>query len=105
MSSISLVESQPITDRLDRLSTLVERLAEALDQTATGTEAEWLPRKKIAARFGLSPRQADLYLASAVTAGKLAHFKPADLSGRRGHTLYRVSEFEAYIRRLDTEKP
>lgn len=103
MSSIALVESQPITERIDRLSTLVERLAETLDQTATGTEAEWLPRKKIAARFGLSPRQADLYLASAVTAGKLAHFKPADLSGRRGHTLYKVSEFEAYIRRLDSK--
>lgn len=105
MSSISLVESQPITERIDRLSTLVERLAETLDQTATGTEAEWLPRKKIAVRFGLSPRQADLYLASAVTDGKLSHFKPADLSGRRGHTLYRVSEFEAYIRRLENETP
>ena len=102
MTALALVEAQPLTERIDHLSTLVERLADALEQSTTGVAAEWLPRKKLATRFGLSPRQADLYIASAVTAGKLSHFKPADLSGRRGHTLYKVSEFEAYIRRLDS---
>lgn len=101
MTATILCEAKPIEERIDRLATLVERLADTLDATGGAEQPEWLPRRKLAARFGMSPRSADVYIASAISSGKLSHFQPADMLGKRGHTLYRVADFEAYLRRLE----
>lgn len=103
MSAISLVESAPIEARIDGLTETVRRLADALEKSASGTEAIWLPRRHLAARFGLTSRNAGLYIAGAVSAGMLEHFRPAGPDGSPGQTLYKVTDFEKYLRRLEPQ--
>lgn len=96
---MQLCDAAPIEQRLDALTAQVEHLTKALENTITGAGAIWLPRRKLAERFGMSPRTADLYIASAITEGRLQTFRPTDAGGNTGHPLYHVGDFEAYIRR------
>lgn len=98
-TTITLIPASPVEEKLDALTRQVEQLTQALETTLTGAGAVWLPRRKLAERFGMSVRSAGLYIASAITEGKLQYFKPADCCGNTGHTLYHVGDFEAYIRR------
>ena len=96
---MQLCDAAPLEQRLDALTAQVEHLTKALENTITGAGAIWLPRRKLAERFGMSPRTADVYIASAITEGRLQTFRPTDASGTSGHPLYHVADFEAYIRR------
>ena len=96
---MTLCDAAPLEQRLDALTVQVEQLTKALETSLTGAGAVWLPRRKLAERFGMSPRTADVYIASAITEGRLQTFRPTDASGTSGHPLYHVGDFEAYIRR------
>ncbi len=96
---MQLCDAAPLEARLADLTVRVEQLTQALETTLTGAGAVWLPRRKLADRFGMSPRTADVYIASAITEGRLQSFRPTDASGNAGHPLYNVADFEAYIRR------
>ena len=96
---MQLCDAAPLEQRLAALTVQVEQLTKMLETTITGAGAIWLPRRKLAERFGMSPRTADIYIASAITEGRLKNFRPTDASGTAGHPLYHVADFEAYISR------
>lgn len=102
MTSIALIPAAPVEEKLDALTRQVEQLTQALETTITGAGAVWLPRRRLAERFGMSPRSATIYIASAITEGRLRNFRPTDASGNAGHPLYHVADFEAYISRNPT---
>ena len=97
--TMQLVPAEPLEQKLDTLSNEIAALRQALENTGDGNRPEWLPRRKLAAMFGMSPRSADMYIAAAVSSNALRTIKPRALGTATGHMLYNVRDFENFIAR------
>ena len=109
MKTLQLLDASTVLPALTALREELTALRRELtppDDPAETTPPEWLPVRKIAARYGLGLRTAARYIASAQSAGALRYFHPTDINGAPGHPLYHLSDFHRYITRngIHTEK-
>lgn len=100
MKKIDLLTTEDLDDRFEGLKKELRAWGAMLSEggAAPGMPG-WLPLKKLAAYFGMSPKQAGRYLASAQSDGAITAFRPTDCNGTSGHMLYSVADFEAYLKR------
>jgi hypothetical protein len=96
---MNLVPSEPLEKKLETLASELSALRVALEHTGDGNRPEWLPRRKLATMFGMSPRSADMYIAAAISSAALRTIKPRALGSATGHMLYNVRDFETFISR------
>ncbi len=98
LTTLQLVDAAPLVERLEKIETLLTDLTRG-GGTAS-TEPEYLPLRKLAARYGMSPQNARLYTAAAVSAGQLRVIRPLCADGvTHGNTLYHVEDFRAWLAR------
>lgn len=105
--NLKLVNEQELEAVLDvKLASLSKSLYQELKVLHSLLEeyegvpnAKYLTVSKLAKIYGMSRTSCQRYLASAVSAGAIEHFKPRDLNGTPGSTLYNVEHFDAYIKR------
>lgn len=100
--TLTLLDASTVLPALEEIRNEFAALRRELTPPADPTEhtpPEWLPLRHLAHRYGLSIRTATRYIASAQSAGSIRHFRPADLNGTPGHTLYNLADFHRYISR------
>lgn len=98
-TALQLIPADAVLEKIADLSAQVRTLSTSLENYDATSRPQWLPRRKLAALFGMSPRSADMYIASGISANALRVIRPRDISGKTGHPIYNVADFEKFISR------